>query len=154
MLTSKYVMDKLKYAETHLRSISKVISWRILLTTSHVINGFIVSGSWLTGLQIAALATIINSFIFWAHERSWNFVQWNRKPNDNILFHEGQPRTISKSVTWRILITISNFVIPFIMTGSWGSAAAFLGIATLVNIAIFYGHERVWNRISWGKINN
>jgi uncharacterized membrane protein len=145
-------MNKLTYNETHFRSIIKVISWRILLTASHVINGFIVSGSWITGLKIAALATVINSFIFWTHERGWNFIQWNKKPNDNILFFEGQPRTISKSVTWRILITISNFTIPFIMTGSWGSAAIFLGIATLVNILIFYSHERIWNRISWGKI--
>jgi uncharacterized membrane protein len=144
-------MTNTTYTENHLRSISKVISWRVVLTASHVINGFIVSGSWATGIQIALLATIINSFIFWAHERGWNFVQWNRKPTDNILFFEGQPRTISKSVTWRILITISNFTIPFIMTGSWGSAFAFLGIATLVNIVIFYTHERVWNRILWGK---
>jgi uncharacterized membrane protein len=145
-------MDKLNYTENQLRSIGKVISWRILLTTSHIINGFIVSGSWSTGIQIALLATVINSFIFWAHERSWNFIQWNRTPTNNILFFDGQPRTIGKSITWRILITISNFVIPFIMTGSWGSAAVFLGIATLVNIMIFYTHERVWNRLSWGKI--
>jgi uncharacterized membrane protein len=38
------------------------------------------------------------------------------------------------------------------MTGSWGSAAAFLGIATVVNIALFYGHERLWNRFVWGKV--
>ena len=145
-------MDKLNYIEKQSRSIVKVISWRILLTISHVINGFIVSGSWSTGIQIALLATIINSFIFWAHERSWNFSQWYRTPASNILFFDGQPRTISKSITWRILITISNFVIPFIMTNSWGSAAVFLGFATLINIVIFYSHERIWNRISWGKI--
>ena len=145
-------MENILYTEHHLRSITKVISWRIVLTASHVINGYIVSGNWATGLKIALLATIINSIIFWAHERSWNFFQWSRKPINNILFFEGHPRTVSKSVTWRILITISNFVIPFIMTGSFGSAAAFLGIATLVNIVIFYTHERLWNKISWGKL--
>jgi uncharacterized membrane protein len=141
----------MNFKETHTRTIAKVISWRVLLTISHFVNGFIVTGSWVTGLQIAGLAAVINSVLYWAHERGWNFAQWNRKPNDSLMFFEGQPRTVSKIVTWRVLITSSNFLIPFIMTGSWGSAALFLGIATVVNIALFYTHERVWNRFIWGK---
>jgi uncharacterized membrane protein len=137
--------------ENHPRTIAKVISWRVLLTISHIVNGFIVTSSWATGLQIAGLAAVINSVLYWSHERGWNFAQWNRKPKDGLLFFEGQPRTISKIITWRVLITASNFLIPFIMTGSWGSAALFLGIATIVNVALFYTHERVWNRIVWGK---
>lgn len=141
----------MNFKETHSRTIAKVVSWRVLLTISHIVNGFIVSGSWVTGLQIAGLAAVINSVLYWVHERAWNFAQWNRKPKDGLMFFEGQPRTISKIITWRALITSSNFLIPFIMTGSWGSAAAFLGIATVVNVALFYSHERVWNRFAWGK---
>ena len=37
------------------------------------------------------------------------------------------------------------------MTGSIGKALAFLTIATFLNIAIYYGHERLWNMIGWGK---
>jgi len=141
----------MKLIEKHPRTLAKVVSWRVLLTISHFVNGYIVSGSWATGAAIAGLAAVINSVLYWAHERGWNFAQWNRKPTDGILFFEGQPRTISKILTWRVLITASNFLIPFIITGSWGSAAAFLGIATVVNVALFYGHERLWNRVVWGK---
>ena len=141
----------MKLIEKHPRTLAKVVSWRVLLTISHFVNGYIVSGSWATGAAIAGLAAVINSVLYWTHERGWNFAQWNRKPTDGILFFEGQPRTISKILTWRVLITTSNFLIPFIITGSWGSAAAFLGIATVINIVLFYGHERLWNRIVWGK---
>jgi uncharacterized membrane protein len=141
----------MKLIEKHPRTLAKVVSWRVLLTISHFVNGYIVSGSWATGAAIAGLAAVINSVLYWTHERGWNFAQWNRKPTDGILFFEGQPRTISKILTWRVLITTSNFLIPFIITGSWGSAAAFLGIATVVNIVLFYGHERLWNRVVWGK---
>jgi uncharacterized membrane protein len=141
----------MKLIEKHPRTLAKVVSWRVLLTISHFVNGYIVSGSWATGAAIAGLAAVINSVLYWTHERGWNFAQWNRKPTDGILFFEGQPRTISKILTWRVLITASNFLIPFIITGSWGSAAAFLGIATVVNIVLFYGHERLWNRVVWGK---
>lgn len=144
----------MKFTEQHLRTIAKVISWRVALTTSHIVNAFIVTGSWVTGLQIAGLAAVINSVLFWLHERTWNRAQWNRKPQEDLKFVEGQPRTVSKILTWRVLITASNFVIPFIITGSFGSAALFAGIATLVNMFIFWAHERIWNRVTWGKDSN
>jgi uncharacterized membrane protein len=138
------------FTETQIRTIAKVVTWRIALTTSHLVNAFIVTGSWITGLQIAGLATVINSVLFWLHERAWNRAQWNRRASEQV-FVEGQPRTLSKILTWRVLITASNFLIPFIMTGSWKTGLAFLTIATLVNIVIFWAHERIWNRVSWGK---
>ena len=144
----------MKFTEQHPRTIAKVISWRVALTTSHIVNAFIVTGSWVTGLQIAGLAAVINSVLFWLHERTWNRAQWNRKPQEDLKFVEGQPRTVSKILTWRVLITASNFVIPFIITGSFGSAALFAGIATLVNMFIFWAHERIWNRVTWGKDSN
>lgn len=140
-----------KFTETHKRSVAKTLTVRVLFTLSHLLNGFIVTGQLVLGAQIAGVATLVNMFLFWAHERCWNFVQWNRKPGDSKMFLDGQPRTISKSITWRAVITINNFMIPYIMTGSWKSAAAFLGIATILNIIVYYTHERVWNKISWGK---
>jgi uncharacterized membrane protein len=141
----------MKFNENHLRTIVKVVSWRVLITISHMVNAFIITGSLLTGLKIAGLALVINSAIFWIHERLWNISQWNRQDNEKLNFSEGQPRSISKIVTWRILITVSNFVIPFIMTGSWGQAALFAGMATVVNMGLYWGHERMWNWIKWGK---
>lgn len=139
------------FKETQTRTVGKVISWRVLLTISHIVNGFIATGSFVTGLQIAGLAAVINSFLFWAHERGWNWAQWNRYPTETA-FVEGQPRTVSKILTWRVLITASNFFIPFIVTGSWGQAVLFGGLATVVNMFLFWAHERVWNHFGWGKL--
>jgi uncharacterized membrane protein len=141
----------MKYTETQLRSIFKTLTIRVLFSLSHLINGFIVSGSWIIGAQIVGIAAVINMGLHWAHERAWNYAQWNRKPEDNLMFLDGQPRTISKSITWRALITFNNFMIPYLTTGSWKSAVAFLTIATIMNIVIYYTHERVWNKISFGK---
>jgi len=139
------------FVETHQRTIIKTLTIRVLFTLSHLLNGYIVTGDLLIGAQIAGVAAIINMFLFWIHDRAWEFASWNRKPENTKLFVDGHPRTISKSITWRGLITINNFMIPFILTGSWQSAATFLGIATLLNIVVYYAHERVWNFISWGK---
>lgn len=141
----------MKFTEQHPRTIAKVVSWRVLLTISHIVNAFIVTGSILVGLQIAGLAAIINSALFWLHERAWNIAQWNRQSNDAIEFAEGQPRSLSKMITWRVVVTFSNFIIPFILTGSWGQAVLFAGLATAVNMALYWGHERIWNWARWGK---
>lgn len=141
----------MKYVEMHRRSLAKTITVRICFTLSHLLNGFIVTGTLIAAAQIASVATLINMFLFWAHERVWNWFQWNRKPEDDRFFKDGHPRTISKSITWRLLITTSNFLIPYLLTGSIGKALAFLTLATIFNAIIYYTHERVWNRFSWAK---
>ena len=141
----------MSFNESHQRSVAKTLTVRVCFTLSHILNGYIVTGSWMTGVTIASFAVVINMFLFWGHERVWNWVQWNRKPKDNMFFVDGHPRTISKSATWRALITANNFLIPFITTGSWQTALAFLTVATFLNIVVYYTHERVWNLIKWGK---
>jgi len=140
-----------KFIEQQRRSVAKTLTVRVCFTLSHLLNGYIVTGALVLGAQIAGIATLVNMLLFWAHERAWNYVQWNRKPGDTRMFVDGQPRTISKSITWRALITINNFMIPYLLTGSWQTAAAFLGLATIMNIVVYYTHERVWNLVKWGK---
>jgi hypothetical protein len=66
-------------------------------------------------------------------------------------FIERLNRTIAKVISWRVAITLSNFFITFILTGSWQVGMAFVGIATIVNTVVYALHERAWNRIQWGK---
>jgi uncharacterized membrane protein len=141
----------MKYTEHYSRTIVKTVSWRILLTISHFVNALIITGSLAMGLKIAGWSAVINSILYWFHERAWNFFQWNKKPSDSLFFQDGYPRTTTKMVTWRLLVNFSNFIIPFLVTGSWGQAGAFFTIAVVVNMALFYAHERTWNIVKWGK---
>ena len=140
-----------KYNENHPRTIVKAITFRILFTISHIVNAFIVTSSFITGLKIAGLATIINTCLFWIHERIWNILSWNRNDNKKIVFNEGNPRSLSKMISWRITVTTSNVFIPYFITGSWGQAVLFAGIATIVNMFLFWTHERIWNLFKFGK---
>jgi len=140
-----------KYNESHPRTIVKAITFRIIFTISHIVNAFIVTGSFITGLKIAGLATIINTCLFWIHERIWNILSWNRNDNKKIVFNEGNPRSLSKMISWRITVTTSNVIIPYFVTGSWGQAVLFAGIATMVNMFLFWTRERIWNLFKFGK---
>jgi uncharacterized membrane protein len=142
----------MKFTEKYPRSLGKTISWRVLMTISLFVNGYIVTGSVASGLHIAAWAAIFNTMLYFIHERTWNWLQWNRKKDNGLLFKDGHPRTTSKMISWRLLINISNFLIAYFETGSWVSAGAFLGLVTVINMIIFYLHERTWNIVIWGKI--
>lgn len=141
-----------KFSERHPRTIAKMISWRVLLTISHVVNGFLATGSLLVGLKIAGWATVINSTLYWLHERAWNFFQLWRKENPERAFDDQEGRSALKMISWRAVITSSNFFIPFLVTGSWGSATIFAGLATAINMFLYYAHERTWNVFGWAKI--
>lgn len=140
-----------KFDENHYRTIAKTISWRVSVTVSHFINGLIVTGSVSTAIVIASWTALINSCFYWLHERIWNHFSWSRQAVTNIFFVDGHPRTTTKMLTWRVIVSFTTFLIPYFTTGSVGQAAAFFTIGILVNMGLFYAHERVWNIIKWGK---
>jgi|LauGreDrversion4_2_1035121.scaffolds.fasta_scaffold295068_3 uncharacterized membrane protein len=66
-------------------------------------------------------------------------------------FIERLNRTLVKVISWRVVITASNFLLTYFLTGSWQTGLAFVGLATVVNTIVYALHERGWNRIQWGK---
>ena len=66
-------------------------------------------------------------------------------------FIEKVNRTLIKVISWRIVITASNFLLTYFLTGSWQTGLAFVGLATVVNTIVYALHERGWNYIQWGK---
>ena len=64
---------------------------------------------------------------------------------------EYKKRSIIKAISWRITGTIDTFIVSFLITGKLSYASA-IGITELLTkIFLYYTHERVWDKISWGK---
>ncbi len=64
---------------------------------------------------------------------------------------ETTQRSIAKATSWRILATIITTAIALAMTGKWEFAAT-IGLAdTFTKFFIYFGHERLWNRINYGR---
>ena len=68
-----------------------------------------------------------------------------------VKFFEHAKRSIVKTLTYRILIIISTFTISFMVTGKLEMTLGITTAATIVNTLIYFTHERVWNKIHWGK---
>ena len=140
-----------KFNEKYLRSLAKVVTMRVIFTFVHIINTFIVTGSLMMGVKVAGLAFFVNPVLYWLHERGLNIWQWGRFDDDRRNFKEGNWRSLSKDITWRIVITGSNFFLPYFVTGSLKYGLTIMSLATLVNMTIYFCHERLWNLFRWGR---
>lgn len=65
--------------------------------------------------------------------------------------HESNMRSIMKSITFRILATITTIVLVYIFIGHLGIAAVIGGLEIVLKLILYYFHERAWDRVSWGK---
>ena len=60
-------------------------------------------------------------------------------------------RSLTKTLTWRIVASADTFLISWIITGEIYFAGVIAGIEVLTKMFLYYSHERVWERIKWGK---
>lgn len=64
---------------------------------------------------------------------------------------ETHRRSLAKALSWRLLATLITTAIVFALTGK-GEFAATIGVAdTALKFFIYFGHERLWNRIPYGR---
>jgi len=66
---------------------------------------------------------------------------------------ETRNRSILKAISFRILATIATFALIYILTGNLALAGLAGGIDFISKLVIYYAHERIWNKIKWGKAN-
>jgi uncharacterized membrane protein len=60
-------------------------------------------------------------------------------------------RSVAKAVTWRLTGSIDTFVLSFLITGNIRIAGSISAVEVVTKILLFYGHERLWALIAWGK---
>lgn len=66
---------------------------------------------------------------------------------------EMQKRSIVKTITFRIIATITTVILVLIFTENL-ALASIIGVLDLISkLIIYYLHERVWNKVSWGEKN-
>jgi len=64
---------------------------------------------------------------------------------------ESHTRAWVKSIVWRILGIVVLGAIAWLVTHSWKEMTVITAIFHGVRVILYYFHERVWDRISWGR---
>ena len=138
--------------ESHIRSLIKGISWRIVATTDTIIVVLFVtclSGhcSIEDAIKIGALEFLIKWIVYYIHERVWQRVLKNGVIT--------KKETLLKSLSWRVIATIMTFIISGMILDSFGEVALYIALTELfTKFALYYLHERLWLKLPLGRIRN
>jgi uncharacterized membrane protein len=63
-------------------------------------------------------------------------------------------RSFVKTITWRILATSATICIVYIFTGEAKLATEVGGVTLVSNVILYYIHERLWSKVSWGELKS
>lgn len=64
---------------------------------------------------------------------------------------ESHYRSLIKTISWRILATLTTMSIVFAFTGKVGLSLGVGLVEVALKMCFYYLHERLWGKIPWGK---
>ncbi len=67
------------------------------------------------------------------------------------MYQEMQTRSLAKVLSWRIVGTVATIVLVFIFTRRFSLSLAVGGLEFVSKIVLYWFHERVWDRLRFGR---
>src|SRR5574341_2586454 len=67
------------------------------------------------------------------------------------MFRETHARSVMKAVSWRVMGTMATSLLVFVFTRKLVLSLAVGGFEFVSKIGLFWLHERVWDRLRYGK---
>ena len=135
---------------SHIRSILKGISWRIVATVDTILVVLLITClfrecSIENAIKIGASEFLFKLLIFYLHERLWLYILGKQAiTNKEILY---------KTLSWRVIATFTTFVISGIILEKFDEIALYIALTELfTKFVLYYGHEKLWLQLPLGKI--
>ena len=75
-------------------------------------------------------------------------IYFNKMPR----YIEKSSRAFLKALTWRVTATLDTIIISLIVTGALDTALQIGFLEFITKFFIYYIHERVWNKVNFGRI--
>ena len=138
--------------ESHLRSLLKGISWRIIATTDTILVALLITClfgacSVEDAIAIGSVEFLLKFLVYYIHERVWQ----QFRPEGEVT----KKHTIYKSISWRVVATTRTFIISGAILESFDEVALFIALTELfTKFVLYYFHERLWLRLPLGRIRN
>jgi adenylylsulfate kinase len=67
------------------------------------------------------------------------------------MYKETKIRSVVKSISWRILATLTTVALVYIFIGDTTIAFTVGGIEIVLKMLVYFIHERVWDKLKFGK---
>lgn len=133
--------------ESHSRSIAKTVSWRMTGTTDTILIAYFFTGHIAEAVSIGASELVTKMLLYYFHERIWQKITFGTKTEG----YRSHVRSVGKGVSWRIIGTMDTMMLSYFVTGRMDLAFGIGSVEVFTKLALYYIHERVWQKISFGK---
>ncbi len=67
------------------------------------------------------------------------------------MYKESHTRSILKTISWRALATLTTIILVYIFIGDVTIALSVGGIEVILKMLVYFLHERVWDKIKFGR---
>lgn len=155
--------------ESHIRSILKGITWRVVGTLDTLVISWFVIAEVHTAGSLALWDTVVKFVLYYLHERAWQnipigavrryrmFRSWAKRfvPRDYrsaVAKKESHIRSLLKGISWRVLGTLTTIIVAYLLTGDTSSALAIGTIEVFTKLLLYYLHERAWQLAPRGTV--
>lgn len=136
-------------SQSRKRHIAKTITWRIIasLTTFALTLFFFKEDPNATqkALHVALIESSLKMILYYYHERIWYLNQ--SKLKDSV-------RHLIKTVTWRVIASVTTFIIAFLIFRedqyAMEKASGIAVVETILKMILYYFHERIWFKQNLG----
>lgn len=69
----------------------------------------------------------------------------------SVSFKESTSRSIAKTLSWRVLATITTMVLVYLFTDELDIAFQVGMIEVFLKMLVYFFHERMWDKINFGR---
>lgn len=133
-------------------SIIKGITWRLVGTLDTIFLAWLFTGNLNFAVKIGGIELITKVALYYLHERLWNFLNIGKKvvsENNGIkVYSDKHWKSITKSISWRVIGTIDTMIISYFVTGSINRALEIGFTEVFTKMLLYYIHERLWLKIA------
>ncbi|MBT8394723.1 MAG: DUF2061 domain-containing protein [Bacteroidia bacterium] len=136
--------------ESHLRSLIKGISWRIIATADTILIVLLITClndncSIDQAIKIGLVEFLLKLAVYYIHERIWQFVL-----KDGVVTKK---ETLFKTISWRVLASAMTFLISGAILNAFDEIALYIAMTESVSkFVLYYIHERIWIKLPLGRI--
>lgn len=142
------MLEEIKYTESHLRTIAKLVVYRVIVIITLMLLVLAWGGSEAQAGAVGLAVLVVGSIAYYLHDRAWGLLSWAR----SLDAVEAKRRSLVKTITYRLIIVVVAFVTFKVIGMDNNQSASLAVVQALVNMFFYYAVERVFNRLSWGKV--
>ncbi|RZP03431.1 MAG: DUF2061 domain-containing protein [Flavobacteriales bacterium] len=134
--------------KSHIRSIIKGISWRIIATLDSFLVVIVITClfdqcSIQNAIKIGVIEFFLKLIIYYIHERVW--LKFIKSPTFS------KQESLLKTISWRFIATTTTFLISGAILNDFNKIALFIALLELISkFILYYIHERIWIKIPLG----